>query len=647
MTSIILAQQRPKDSLYQKIREYETRHSYTKEYVDDLVALARLYRFRKPDSLKLLATKALEKSNSLKYEKGRALSILRLGDYYSDIDKPNLANEKYKQANTIAVRNKEFGVQVEVLKSKAMQEVFDGKPREAVTKYYEAITVAKSQALLEPEARLRHNLGFFYWSNELYDEAEKEYLIADSLWSVINNRGMQASTISNIALNAIDKKDYVQAKRYADLSITALKDKGQPLWLSRAYRVKGRWYLSQGFFNDALRDITKSEELLIKIRNPRDQLEIDVLYAKIYFHLKDYKSSNTKAILALKTAEEVNDLNYRMECYQVLENIARNKGNIEEAFRYLELNKKLKDSINLKSSGNNLKLVRAKLDFEQEQSEQIEKNRKELSRQKIILWSTIGLVVLVSLIIFLIVRNSKNQKKLNSELINLNNSKNKVFATIGNDLKKPIGTLQELLNLYKNKNITVEELKNITPRLKANVDHSAFSLNNLLFWAQTQMRSIEVNPSNVNLKAAADQICSLYEEQTSKKNIVIKCKIPKNTTVFIDEEHLNIILKNMISNAIKFSNNNKVTFDVLQSVKTTQLLICDNGIGMDKELISKILSKKNIAPTNGNNNEKGTGLGLVICQELLELNKGKLEIESEPNKGSCFYITLQNQKHKA
>lgn len=645
--TVALTQQKHKDTILKNIQEYEIRHNFNEAYIDDLVALARLYRFRRPDSLKMLAIKALEKSDSLKYQKGRALSILRLGDYYSDVDEPELAFKKYEEAKIIALGNKEFAVQVEVLKSQALQYVFNGNGKEAVTRYYEAITLAREKNLFEAEGTLRHNLGYLYWSNELYDEAEKEYLIADSLWSVINDKNMQASTISNLALNALDKKDYSQAKKYAHLSIRSLKDKGKPLWSSRAYRVQGIWHISQGLYDEALKDILKSEEFLKQLNSPRDQLEINVLYANVFLGLNSILKAESMAIRAMKAAKELKDHNNLITCYQILESIAQKNKNKEKAFHFLELSKNLQDSINLRNQGENLKLIRAKLDFEREQSEQIEKNRKELSRQKTILGLTIGLVILLALILFLIIRNSKNQKRLNNELTQLNNSKNKVFSTIGNDLKKPIGTLQELLNLYKTKDITAEQLKNITPKLKENVDHSAFSLNNLLFWAQIQMKSLEVRPSDVLLKVAANEICSLYEEQLTRKNINVTCKIPKNTTVFVDKDHFSIILKNIISNAIKFSSNNKITFDVLQSVKTTQVLICDMGAGMDDELVSKILTKQDITPKKGTHNEKGTGLGLIVCQELLTLNKGKLEIESEPNRGSCFYITFPNHKQKS
>lgn len=638
----LISQTKERDSLLTKVSKYESEKDFSEKYIDDLVLLSYQFRYKRPDSLKLYATKALRNSKLLDYKKGEASALLRLGDYYSDIGKLNVAVEYFEKAKKIAKSENDFALLVDTYKSEALQQVFSGKSREAVMTYYQGITLAKDHELFEQEGLLRHNLGFFYWLNKLYDDAEKEYLIADSLWILIKDKNHKAATMSNIALNAIDKKDFELAKRYSDMCVATFKE-DQPLWFSRAQRVQSRWYLEQRLYDEALLRNLESEKILNTLNNSRDQLEVDILFTRIYLELNDLENATKKSATAFNTAQKVKDINSLLQCYENLEKIERKKSNTAKALFYLEQYKSVKDSLNSKIGNNSIRLAKAKLDFERNQADLLQANQKKLEKQKVIAGTSLGLVSIFMIIIFLIFKNSKSQKKINDELTRLNDSKNRVFSTIGNDLKQPISTLQELLRLYRKKNITAKELKNITPKLKENVDDSAISLNNLLFWAQTQMKTLRVVPEVIYLKEAFNEICSIYQEQIIKKNINIQCSIPKNTIVFVDREHLNIILKNIISNAIKFSNSNKkITFDVLQSLRTTQMLICDKGIGMDKEIVSKILSKENIPSANRTNNEKGTGLGLIICQELLELNKGRLEIESEPNRGSCFYITLPN-----
>lgn len=635
-----IAQLKQKDSLLRKIIKHELDNDLSQEYIDDLVLLSYEYRYKKPDSLKLFALRALKNSKDIEYDKGEAGALLRLGDYYSDIGELNVAVEYFEKAKEIAEKENYFSLQVDIFKSKASQELFSGKYREAVLSYYQGITLAQEKNLFEQEGLLRHNLGFFYWSNGLYDDAEKEYLIADSLWVLLGDQRHKAATMSNIALNAIDKKDYELAKRYADMSLAIFK-KNQPLWYSRAQRVQSRWYLYQGLYDEAISRNKESEKILKSLNNSRDQLEIDILFTRIYLEIKDLKNASIRVSNAFNIAQEVNDVSSILKCYEYLEKIENQKSNTQQALFYLEQYTYLKDSLNSKIANNSIRLAKAKLDFERSQNKLRLENRKKLEKQKVIAGTSVGLVGLILLILFLIVRNFKTEKNLNIELVKLNNSKNKVFSTIGNDLKTPIGTLQELLNLYKDKSISLDELKNITPRLKENVDYSAFSLNNLLFWAQTEMNIIEVNPETIALKEAAAKVCDLYQHQIQEKKIKVECNIPIDAKVFMDVDHLSIILRNVISNAIKYSHpEHKLTFNTLKSLRTIKIVICDNGIGMSSKLIKEIFDGQNITSKLGTNQEKGTGLGISICRKLLGINGGELEIESELHKGTCIHINL-------
>lgn len=636
----LISQTKERDRLLTKVSKYESEKDLSENYIDDLVLLSYHFRYKKPDSLKLFAAKALKNSKLLDYKKGEAGALLRLGDNYSDIGNLNVAVEYFEKAKKIAKSENDFALLADIYKSEASQQAFSGKSREAVMTYYQGITLAKDHELFKQEGLLRHNLGFFYWLNGLYDDAEKEYLIADSLWILIKDKNHKAATMSNIALNAIDKKDFELAKRYSDMCVATFKD-DQPLWFSRAQRVQSRWYLAQKLYDEALSRNLESEKILNTLNNSRDQLEVDILFTRIYLELNDLENATKKSATAFNTAQKVKDLNSLLQCYENLEKIERKKSNTAKALFYLEQYKSLKDSLNSKIVNNSIRLAKAKLDFERNQAELLQANQKKLEKQKLIAGTSVGLVGLFVIIMFLIIRNFKTERNLNIELVKLNDSKNKVFSTIGNDLKTPIGTLQELLNLYKDKSISLEELKNITPKLKENVDYSAFSLNNLLFWAQTEMNIIEVNPKGILLKDAAKKVCDLYYQQIEEKRIKVECQIPIDAQVFMDVDHLSIILRNIISNAIKYSHpGQKLTFNTLKSLRTIKIVICDNGIGMSSKLIKEIFDNGNISSKPGTNQEKGTGLGIGICRKLLDLNGGKLEIESELNRGSCFHITL-------
>ena len=286
-------------------------------------------------------------------------------------------------------------------------------------------------------------------------------------------------------------------------------------------------------------------------------------------------------------------------------------------------------------------MLEAKSDFEKKQKLIESENKKQLERQRAVTYSSIILLVSLSIILFLIRRNINIQKKANKELVKINALKDQVFSIIGHDLKAPINTLQELLDLYKNKAITAEQISEITPRLKNNVDHSAFTLNNLLFWAQNQMSGISVAPQNVNIKRTTAEIVSLYKERINKKNITIDMNVSNDIVVSIDPEHLKIVLRNIVLNAIKYSEiGGQIIFKSREEKQRVVFSICDNGIGMTQEIIDTITKGGTPNSRPGTLNEKGTGLGLNICNDLIMANNGYLTIESQPNQGSCFHIDL-------
>ncbi|NNC34490.1 MAG: hypothetical protein HKO09_06415, partial [Croceitalea sp.] len=200
---------------------------------------------------------------------------------------------------------------------------------------------------------------------------------------------------------------------------------------------------------------------------------------------------------------------------------------------------------------------------------------------------------------------------------------------------------QELLQLYEAKAISAMEIANITPRLKANVDQSAYTLNNLIFWANSQMKGIRARPKEINLSTAVSKCIKLFAEQLDRKNIHLQLDIEKNCTCKFDPDQMNIILRNLIYNAIKYSNTEgSIKINCVQNNADLILSICDDGIGMNQNQIDNILNAVEVQSTPGTYQEKGTGIGLSITMELIKLNDAYMTIESEENKGSCFNLHL-------
>jgi signal transduction histidine kinase len=166
-------------------------------------------------------------------------------------------------------------------------------------------------------------------------------------------------------------------------------------------------------------------------------------------------------------------------------------------------------------------------------------------------------------------------------------------------------------------------------------------LENLLEWANSQRGKISFTPVPLDLHELLDEEFSVLSELASGKNIELKNSIKNNMTIMADKNMIKTILRNLISNAIKFTHKNgRVEVMAAVDTKEVEISVQDNGIGMSKETMAKLFRLDGNLSTRGTENEKGTGLGLFLCKEFVEKHGGKIWVESEQGKGSIFKIVL-------
>ena len=258
-------------------------------------------------------------------------------------------------------------------------------------------------------------------------------------------------------------------------------------------------------------------------------------------------------------------------------------------------------------------------------------------------------------------RNEKIQKRLNTELYNktaklvenerelrdINETKDKLFSIIGHDLRGPIAAFQGLLKLYKQGEIAGEEFLQFIPKLSSDIEHISFTLNNLLSWGRTQMNGSVTKPGIVSLENLVNENINLLSETAEAKSITIVNNMASNTLSWSDSDQIDIVIRNLISNALKFTpENGLITIDAMERSSTWVISVRDTGVGIDPEIQNKIFEKNSNITTYGTNDEKGTGLGLSLCKEMVEKNNGKIWVESLIPNGSCFYFTLPKLRDK-
>lgn len=224
------------------------------------------------------------------------------------------------------------------------------------------------------------------------------------------------------------------------------------------------------------------------------------------------------------------------------------------------------------------------------------------------------------------------------------NTKDRIFAILGHDLRSPIDSLTHLMKLVSQKSISLDVLQMYTDKLKVNVKHVHVTLTNLLFWANGQMQGLAIKPQVLELYRLVETNFNLVQEVALEKRILLINLIRQNVTVWADQDQVDIILRNLINNAIKFTRFYG-TIRVGASLKSDcwEIFVQDSGVGIAPENLAAIF-KANIGySTFGTEGEKGTGLGLAICQEMITMNGGKIWLESEVGKGTTIFFTLRIQ----
>lgn len=662
--SITSAQKNSKDSLLfqiKKIRKNTPENFQTKAYVDLLNELAKKFRYRNADSIKLLSDEALSISSKINYEIGEAYALVRRGDYYSDTGAEHKAFEVYMKSKKLAYAIELPVLKVEVLKSLATQEFLSQNLNNSVLTFYEAIDLASKNDLYELEARLRHNLGYCYYNYKLYNEAQIEYLVADSLWDRLGGiKHLKAMTISNIALNAIDKGDLEFGDTYIKKSIDLFSEKNEHLWLSRTFRVKARYHLKRNEFETAQKWIIKSDSTLSVLYNPRDQMELDLIRSNILVKLNELDDAKKYSLKVLEKAIEFKDSLFQLQSYVNLEKIEESKGQTDSAYAYHKKSVHLKSILKENDKVQNIVLLRAKMNFGLEKDAlRLENLKNTLKQQKYTQW--IALALFTTLIItFIVYKSHKREKRLNKQLHNktsdlenrevqlreLNNTQEKLFSIVGHDLKGPISSLKELLKVMSKEENSEILLRGLLPKLNNYTEHMHFTLENLLNWGKNQMQGEHIAPSTLNLHSIGSDVIALFSEAITKKELKVDFAIAKEISVYADKEDVNIIFRNVLSNAIKFTHTRGM-ISISANTQENSVIIefVDNGVGMSAETQKLVCDSRKYYSTFGTNNEKGTGLGLMLCKTLLARNNGKISVDSIENNGTTFFVHLPNNKN--
>ena len=488
--------------------------------------------------------------------------------------------------------------------------------------------ISEREQIISNLVRVQLNLGNLYKNTDRFDEAEEFYNKALDMNSRSGNVPGQIQVIYNMGMMYLKKNDYESARDHFLRSLAQSREVNLPMGIYYNTNGLGELDLKMGNYSQAISHYEEAIEISESLdSNPLKLAAFENIY-------EAYKQAGNSS-QALNWLEQVVDLNEKIRTTE--------RERISAEFE---------TKFNLRRAEQEKRL--AEVQQEQQQAE-IEQQRW------IIVTAFAGITILLIAGAVLILSNRKRKaanlklsesnrelKKLNKtvqeqkeELERLNNIKTKLFAIVAHDLRGPLSSLQSLLYLLREHDLSEEETNKLIMNLEKNMLENSSMMDNLLGWAQSQMNGISVNKRSFDLKFCIESVLDQFKLQAENKHISLEIGVPQDTFIFADYDLMKLVLRNLIANAIKFSHEGsaiKIGAEK-ESEQTYKIFVQDSGVGIPEQHQSKIFTEEHFT-SQGTNREKGSGLGLNLCKEYVEKHGGEIWFETKEAKGTTFYFTI-------
>lgn len=237
-------------------------------------------------------------------------------------------------------------------------------------------------------------------------------------------------------------------------------------------------------------------------------------------------------------------------------------------------------------------------------------------------------------------------EEVNQNLITLNATKDKFFSIIAHDLKNPftsiLGFSEMLLSNYEK--LADEKRRQYIEIIYNSAMNVYKLLENLLEWARTQTGTISFEPVLFDMNSLFDSNLELIHDKISEKNIMIEKNLPDKVEAYADKNMINTVIRNLLTNAVKFTEKGKISISVKPQGNFWECSISDTGTGIPQQKLQTIFSVEKSKSSPGTRGETGTGLGLILCKEFVEKNGGEIRADSTEGQGSTFYFTVPSKK---
>ncbi len=551
----------------------------------------------------------------------------------------------------------------------------------AVQFYYQALRIREKLADPVDLSASYNNIGNVYADQKNHKEALPLYKKSLSLATTAQDNSGMSSALSNIGSVYLDQGKYDLALVYFREVLPIQEKRNDKQGVLITLINMGDAFNGKNDYQTALSYLNKAHLIANDLGSPHD--EVYVLRGKAQSYLKagQLEKALDNALASMELARIYEGKYVLKENAAVLDRIYSAMGNYELAHYYLSLSTTYNDSLQNERAADRVAQERVKYETAQKDKENLllraeqELNHRKLEQRNVVQYFTIALLLLAGVMAFVFFRGRQHLSRVNKLLIQknelimhknealnqhqkvlteqaeqlniqkeklsqLNTIKDKLFSVIAHDLRGPLVALKGLLHVMAMGKVPADKQEGLFNSLVKGQQNVLWMLDNLFDWARAQMDGFESDPQPMVMRELVEENIRLLLPVASSKEVVLVNTIDPTLTGFADKEMVRLVLRNLISNGIKFCKaGDKVTLSAKAKDDMLVVLVKDTGIGISPEIQQKLFGKSNYS-SRGTANEKGSGLGLALCKDFVEHNGGRIWVESAVGVGSNFMFTL-------
>lgn len=538
---------------------------------------------------------------------------------------------------------------------------------------FKSLAVINANNLDDMKASVYNLIGSLHRELKNIELAEKFYKLAFDEWNRNNDLSGLSTSYNNLGIIYDEKGELQRSLEYYNKSLEIAIQLTDSSGMATAYNNIGFTYARINEPNKAISAYEKSLEISKKTGNTDAYFNTLNNIAAVNLKIKRLNEAQRVLNLALKEISKVKDLAYKQETYQLLSELHAQKGDYRQAYLFKSKELAYADTLYTQQRISSIAEMQTRYDTEAKEKE-IQLLRKDVelkelqyqkqkSVQQVLVSLTLLLVVIfIGTILVLYIIRKKNQqlaqknKELNEineklkrsekNLSELNATKDKLFSIIAHDLKNPFNALIGFSDILERNYsyLTDNEKKEYIAVISESSQNLYKLLDNLLQWTRAQTGSITYIPERFRIDPLIKQEIQNLSASAEKKKISITVDAELNQMVFADKNSIATVIRNLISNAIKFTDvGGKIEITAKLSEENPQMaevIVKDSGVGIDPEDLPRIFMIDGSFSTRGTANESGTGLGLLLCHDFVVKNNGKIWVNSTKGSGSAFHFTI-------